>query len=166
MSLVGPYLYDGEQVLGSICRKSLLYEEEIAATDRRIVCARPGSFYDVPYDQLTSIGIHAIYPVKTGALAIALGSLALIALGTTAFIPMSLQVAMVSVDLKGVIGLLSFVGTLLGLLTLASVAAFYATMKRGIIMRTPAGVFAFPFWREQRNEAVELTKLARWARSR
>lgn len=57
MSLIDNYLYNGEKVLSSMSRKNLLgKEEEIAATNMRIIRAKGEQHSDIKYGYLTSIG--------------------------------------------------------------------------------------------------------------
>lgn len=154
--------YDGEKVLYSLTRSSLSGVEEIAATNARIIYSNGRSFYDIGYDALISIGCYTIYDFKWVIAALCSSILAMALLGASAFLPLDLY----NIDISALIEYITFTGTLILIVSLLLLGIFLSRIKKGVIMKTPAGTYVFRYRRAQYDKAIEFTRIVRAAKAR
>ena len=163
MALADKYLYDGERVLAVLQGDSFLQGRELAATEGRVICARPATFYDVRYESLSSVGCGSIYQPAWAWASFVFTAMAIAFAWAAALVPASLSFGPFSIGIACLKSLIGFPGVAFGGLAIAAAIIFLFTARQGIILRTPGGTFVFGYGRDRQEQAVAFTKAVRAA---
>ena len=161
MVLADKYLYDGERILAVLPGDGFLQERELAATDGRIICARRGTFYDIRYEGLSSVGWGSTHEPAWAWASFAFTALAIAFARTAALVPASLPFGPFSIGLAGLKSLIGFPGVAFGMLAIAAALVFLVTARQGVVLRTPGGTFVFGYGQDRQEQAVAFTKAVR-----
>ena len=131
MALADKYLYDGERILALLPGDGFLQERELAATESRVIYARPGKFCDVTYDCLSSVGCGSIYQPAWACASFVFTALAIAFARAAAFVPGSLSFGPFNVGLGWLSSLIGFPGVLCGALAIAAAIIFLSHRADG-----------------------------------
>ncbi|HEY3272235.1 MAG TPA: hypothetical protein VGJ92_00655 [Methanocella sp.] len=163
MALADKYLYDGERILAVLPADGFLQERELAATDGRIICAKPATFYDVGYGTLSSVSCGSIYQPAWAGASFVFTALAIAFARAAAIVPENLSFGPFNVGLGWLASLVGFPGVLSGAIAIGAAVVFLLTARMGISLRTPGGTFVFSYGRGRQEQAVAFTKTVRAA---
>jgi hypothetical protein len=163
MALADKYLYEGERILAIFPARGFLRERELAATESRVICAGPGTFCDVSYDCLSSVGCGSIYEPAWACASFVFAALAIAFARAAAFVPGSLSFGPFSIGLGWLASLVGFPGVACGALAVAAATFFLLSARRGIVLRTPGGTFVIGYGKGLNGRAVAFTKAVRAA---
>jgi hypothetical protein len=163
MSMADKYLYDGERILAVLPARGFLREGELVATDGRIICAKPATFYDVRYESLSSVGCGSIYEPAWAGASFVFTALAIAFAWAATLVPGNLSFGPFSIGLGWLASLVSFPGVLWGALAIVAAVIFLLTARMGVSMQSSGGKLVFGYGRERHDEAVAFTKIVRAA---
>jgi hypothetical protein len=161
--LADKYLFDGERVIAVLPGDGFLQERELAATEGRIICARPDAFFDIRYESLSSVGCGPTHEPAWAGASLILTALAIAFGWTAALVPASLPFGPFSISLAGLRSLIGFPAVAFGLLAIAAALVFLITARPGVVLRMPGGTFVFGYGRDKQEPAVAFTKAVRAA---
>jgi hypothetical protein len=163
MALADTYLYDGEHILAVLQASGFLGARELAATERRVILARPGRFCDVRYDCLSSVGCGSVYEPAWAFASFVFTALAIAFAWAATLVPENLSFGPFGIGLGWLASLVGFPGVPCGALAVAAAAVFLLTARTGICLQSPGRRLVFGYGRGRNDEAVAFTKAVRAA---
>ena len=158
MSRIDKFLYAGEKAVFSLARESPFGDEDLVATDRRIIHIKGDRFYDVKYESLESLGCYTTYEWRWLLMGIVAAATAVL-MSATIFIPMQFS----SASMENMVTMMTFSAGLLLAFAGSMLLAFAITIRHGIIMKTQFETRIFGFRRSQKREAFDFVKIVRAA---
>jgi hypothetical protein len=159
MSRIDKFLFVGEKLVFSLGKESPFGQEEIAATDRRVIHVKGDTFYDIKYESLVSLGCYTVYEWKWALLAVIAAATAML-MGGTITIPLRF---LNNVSLDNLAHMMSFTVSLLLAFAGAMLLAFVLTIRSGIVMRTQFETRYFHYDRSRKRDAFDFVKIVRAA---
>lgn len=158
MSRIDKFLYIGEKPIFSLAKESPFGNEDLVATDRRIVHIRGDRFYDVKYESLESLGCYTVYEWRWLLMGLIAAVTALL-MSATIFIPLHFS----GIGIENMLAWMTFSTGLLLAFAGSMLLVFAITIRRGIIMKTQFETRHFHFNRSQKKEAFDFVKIVRAA---
>ncbi len=158
MLRIDKFLYAGEKAIFTLAKESPIGNEDLVATDRRIIHIKGDRFYDVKYESLESLGCYTVYEWRWLLMGVVAAATAML-MSATIFIPMQFSTA----SMENMITMMTFSAGLLLAFAGSMLLAFVLTIRHGIIMKTQFETRIFSFRRSMKKEAFDFVKIVRAA---
>jgi hypothetical protein len=158
MLRIDKFLYAGEKAVFSLAKESPFCDEDLVATDRRIIHIKGDKFYDVKYESLESLGCYTVYEWRWLLMGI-VAAVTSILMSATIFIPLQFS----NVSMENMLTMMTFSAGLLLAFAGSMLLAFVITIRHGIIMKTQFETRIFSFRRSMKKEAFDFVKIVRAA---